>query len=43
MRNKVLGCVAGTWGYNTEDERVAAAAVPRITLVDLPKFCTKLK
>ncbi|CAM6101228.1 unnamed protein product [Calypogeia fissa] len=33
----------GSWGYNTEDERQAAAAVSRINVIDLPTFCSKLK
>ncbi|KAL2649328.1 hypothetical protein R1flu_017456 [Riccia fluitans] len=32
-----------TWGYNTEGERLSAAAVPRIHMLDLPDFCAKLK
>ncbi|KAL3702318.1 hypothetical protein R1sor_020340 [Riccia sorocarpa] len=32
-----------TWGYNTESERLSAAAVPRIHVLDLPDFCAKLK
>lgn len=33
----------GTWGYNTASEREAAASISRISVLDLPDFCGKLK
>lgn len=33
----------GTWGYNTSSEREEAAKVSRISVLDLPEFCEKLK
>jgi hypothetical protein len=31
------------WGYNTEEERAAAAALPGVRLLSLPDFCELLR
>lgn len=31
------------WGYNTEEERAAAAALPGVRLLALPDFCELLR